>query len=238
MSFFKSSRPSYIKKYLKESAKWSPFEIGRYKLLYDEIIANSKTAEPRKLGIKLIVVSDTHGQLAFDRSRFLSFLKSVKEYDLCLILGDIYPEEIDVILEHIPRQKIIAIKGNHDSFDIYGKYKIRDISGCIYSYNGVQFAGIDGSFRYKNEPFPSHTQRESLKIADGLKKADVLLTHDVMLADFGRDPAHSGLIGIAYYIYEKTPLWHFHGHIHKSYEQRYKNGTREKSVYMWEYVEL
>jgi len=127
---------------------------------------------------------------------------------------------------------------NHDSFSIYSDFGIRDIAGNVFEYKGACFAGLDGSFRYKNEPFPSHTQYESLQLACNLPEADVLLTHDVMLDNFEHEPAHSGLIGISYYIYKKAPIYHLHGHIHKSYEKQYDNGTKEKSVYLCEYIEI
>lgn len=133
---------------------------------------------------------------------------------------------------------IIGVKGNHDDFSIYSDCGVCDISGKTYKYKGVTFAGIDGSFRYKDTSFPSHTQYESLLLAQNLSQADILITHDILLDSFDNDSAHGGLIGITQYIYSNSVKWHFHGHIHQSYQKQYENGTKEKSVYLCEWVEI
>lgn len=227
-----------FERFIKKAAKFEPFEIKKYEELFSYLNENMKVRESKKLGIRLLVISDTHGYLAFGENRFPNFLDTIGEFDLCILLGDVHPAEMPLILDCVPREKIIAVKGNHDSFSIYSDFGIRDVAGTVFEYKGIRFAGIDGSFRYKNERFPSHTQYESLRMALVLPKADVLLTHDVMLNNFECEPAHSGLIGITYYIYKNLPCHHIHGHIHKSYERQYNNGTEEKSVYLCEYVEI
>ncbi len=227
-----------IQKFVKEAANFDSLEIKKYEELFRLLRENQRAVVPKSLGLKLLVVSDTHGYLAFGDNRFPRFMDTVGEYDLCVLLGDILPEDMVRILDCIPKEEIIAVKGNHDSFSIYSEFGVREISGESYECKGVRFAGLDGSFRYKNEEFPSHTQYESLAISRGLPQADVLLTHDIMLKDFHSDPAHSGLIGITDYIYRNRVQWHFHGHIHKSYVKQYGNGTREKSVYLCECFEI
>lgn len=227
-----------MERFMKRASKFDPFEIRKFEELYHNLFFRKVKASPRQFGLRLIVISDTHGALAFDKGRLPSFLDTVEAFDLCVLLGDIHPAEMPIILDCIPREKIIGILGNHDAFDVYSSVGVREISGRSYEYHGVRFVGLNGSFRYKNECFPSHSQYESLLIARNLPKADVLLSHDVMLSNFERDPAHSGLIGITYYIYQNGVPWHFHGHIHKSYVMPYSNGTQEKSVYLCEYVEI
>ncbi|MBQ9929516.1 MAG: metallophosphoesterase family protein [Oscillospiraceae bacterium] len=235
---FKIPEERRIEWFCKKAARWDPFEIRRFEEFYKRFLTEKAVPEKKKLGLKLIVISDTHGYLAFDKSRFPTFMDTVADFDLCLLLGDVTAAEMPVILDCIPREKILAIKGNHDAFDIYSRFGVQEISGRVCEYQGVRFAGLDGSFRYKKERFPSHTQYESLQLARAMPEADVLLSHDVMLSDFYRDPAHSGLIGITYYVFRRGVQWHFHGHIHKSYERCYENGTREKSVYQCEYIEI
>lgn len=235
--FWTRKKPQFhIGKFLRKAAGFDAFEIRKYMELYDFLKENAKEAEPQKLGLKLLVVSDTHGYLAFEKKRFPDYLDTVGAFDLCVLLGDIHPAEMPLILDCVPRDEIIAVKGNHDSFSLYRDFGVRDISGTVFAHKGVRFAGIDGSFRYKNECFPSHTQYDSLVIARNLPEADVLITHDIMLDDFRRDPAHAGLIGIADYVYRNSPQYHIHGHIHRSYEKQYDNGTKEKSVYLCECI--
>ena len=238
MIWRRKKRPFDIERFIRKAYKLDEFEIKAYEELYGFMRGRFDAVREKRLGIRLLVISDTHGYLAFDKARLPNFLDRAGEFDLCVLLGDLHPSELAVILDCIPRERIIAVKGNHDSFSVYSECGINDISGGSYEFNGVRFAGIDGSFRYKKEPFPSYTQYECLKMARKLPASDVLLTHDIMLSDFNRDPAHSGLIGISYYVYTNAPQWHIHGHIHKSYEKQYENGTKEKSVYLCEIVEL
>lgn len=238
MWFFNREKRFDFQRFLKKAARWDAYEMQKYEELYRHIHENRTMARQRRLGLKLLILSDTHGHLAFDKSRFPAFLDTVGEFDLCILLGDIHPAEMPIILDCIPKEKIIALKGNHDEFDLYERFGIRDISGRCFTYKGVRFAGLEGSFRYKAEPCPSYTQYESLLAADELPQADVLLTHDIALCDFTRSPAHAGLIGIAHYIYKHGVLFHFHGHIHQSWEKSYDNGTIEKSIYLCEAVEI
>jgi len=236
--WFLPKRRSAIDRFVEQAAKFEPYEIKKYAPLYELLRAEKTAVQPKPLGLRLLVLSDTHGYLAFGDNRFPNYLDTVGAFDLCILLGDIHPAEMPKILDCVPRERIVGIKGNHDPFSLYSDFGVRDISGEVFEYKGVRFAGIDGSFRYKNEPFPSHTQYESLAIAHRLPEADVLLTHDVMLSAFDRDPAHSGLIGITHYIYRNPVQWHLHGHIHQSYQRPYENGTIEKSVYQCEYFEI
>lgn len=189
-------------------------------------------------GLKLIIISDTHGELALGNG-FDEFISGVEEYDLCIILGDIYSYELEKILEYILPERIIALRGNHDSFDVYDKFGIRNINGKVVNYNGIRFAGIEGSFKYKNGEFPAYTQEESLIISSSMpEKADIMLSHDCMFEKEQYDKAHQGLAGITHYVYKNGVRWHIHGHIHKSYKKCYSNGTLEKSVYGCEYLEV
>jgi len=235
---FQKRKQCELDRVLKKAVKWDPFEIQKYAPLYQHLQENAAKAVPGRFGIKLLIIADTHGYLAFDKSRFPAFLDSAGDFDLCILLGDIHPAEMPIILDCIPKENIIALKGNHDPFDLYERFGIRDVSGRCFTYRGVRFAGLEGSFRYKTEPCPSFTQYESLVEADALPEADILLTHDIALCDFTRSPAHAGLIGISHYIYKHGVTWHFHGHIHQSYEKCYGNGTKEKSVYLCEIVEI
>lgn len=227
-----------IKKFLKKAKKFNQFESKNFEEMVQYYESSVSQVLPKKLGLKLVVISDTHGDLAFE-NRFEQFMNNIPEYDLVVILGDIYCYELVQITKIIPVDKIIGLRGNHDSFDIYDKYGIKNINGHVFNYKGVKLAGIEGSFRYKKEEFPSFTHYESLKLVTSmLQEADVLLTHDCMFKESKYDIAHSGLAGITYYIFKNNLIWHIHGHIHKSYQDTYSNGTIEKSVYGCEYLEI
>ena len=238
MFFRKTKKEFSYDKFIKKAARSNPFELG----IYDEYVGylrkNKSFADVKKLGLKLVVVSDTHGHFAFLEERFSDFMENVSEYDACVLLGDIHPYDLKEILKIVPKQKILAIRGNHDSFELYEKEGIREMSGRTVEIKGVTFAGVEGSFRYKDGIFPSFSQYESLYQLEDMKPADVLLTHDCMFEHSKNDIAHAGLVGITRFVYKYAPVWHIHGHLHSSYQKEYDNGTVEKCVYLCEYLEI
>ena len=238
MFFWKKEKKFNYDKFIKKAKKFSSFELERYNEYAQYLKENKKQAQTRKLGLKLIVISDTHGHFAFSEDRLPVFLDSVPEYDLCVLLGDIHPYDLKQIVEMIPKERILTIRGNHDEFELYEREGIKEMSGRTVSYKGATFAGVEGSFRYKDRVFPSFTQYESLYQLEDMKRADVLLTHDCMFEHSKNEAAHTGLIGITRFIYTYAPVWHIHGHLHLSYQKDYDNGTKEKCVYLCEYMEI
>ena len=236
MCFIK--KRDYIEDFLRKAKKFDAFESKKYEEFVKALKKSATPVEQHQFGLRLIVISDTHGDLAFD-DRFRVFMNNHAEYDLCIILGDIYVYELDKICEIVPKEKIVALRGNHDRFDVYEKHGIKNINGKIHNIKGTKIAGIEGSNKYKNEESPLYTHYESLYFAHKIsQKADILITHDVPFAESKYDRAHEGMVGITYYIYKNGVKTHIHGHIHKSYCTSYDNGTNEISVYGCEYVEI
>jgi len=204
----------------------------------NELLKTAKRVKPKKLGLELIVVSDTHGDLGFG-NKFEEFFATVRAYDLCVILGDLCPYELERILKLVPKDKLLALRGNHDRPDLLDQFGIQNLNGKTVTKCGVTFAGIEGSFRYKSGEWPMYTHFESLLLATGMRGgADVLLTHDRAFLEEAYDHAHAGLMGITYYLFTHAVPLHIHGHIHKSYRKEYPNGTVEHSVYGLEYLEI
>ena len=67
--------------------------------------------------INLLIISDTHGDLALSR-KLEKKLSEYKNYNLCCILGDISNYDYEIILKYVSKEKIVALLGNHDSFDL------------------------------------------------------------------------------------------------------------------------
>lgn len=236
--FYSKQNKFNLNRFIRKAKACDSFEAKYFEKLVLHYSVNHRPVVPKKLGLKLIVISDTHGDLAFGNS-FEIFMSRISEYDLCVILGDIYGYELEKVTQIVPNNKIIALRGNHDSYDVYEKFNIHNINGQMISCKGIKFAGIEGSFKYKKENFPSYTHYESLMLAYHMPQtADVLLSHDCLFTESKYDIAHSGLAGITYYVYENAVQWHIHGHIHKSYQDIYINGTHEKSIYGCEYLEI
>ena len=182
--------------------------------------------------ISLLVISDTHGSLSVNEDMHKK-LKS-KNYDICCILGDIHDSDYEIILKYVPKEKIISILGNHDRFNLLNEFKLIDYNGKIIDINGIKIGAIQGSFKYKNENFPSFSHEESIEFLNSMPEVDILLSHDKPLTADSNNPVHDGLKGITKYLYDKKVPINIHGHIHKSYLSNLKNGTQVKGVYLIE----
>lgn len=185
--------------------------------------------------ITLLVISDTHGTL--DEDTFKHFLEN-KHYDICILLGDHYSRDINIILRYIDKSKIYGIKGNHD-YDYLSEYNIPNINGNIIEIKGIKILGMEGSFKYKPVDFPSFTQEESITFLENKQKVDILVTHDKKFdPEKIKDPAHQGLIGITNYLFKNKIPIHIHGHIHEPYTKKMINGTTEYSIFGYEIIKI
>lgn len=186
--------------------------------------------------ITLLIITDTHGDLALNKEMQKKLLS--KNYDLCCILGDIHDYDYEIILKHIPKSKIVSILGNHDRFSLLSDHGLNDYNGKVVNIKGIRIGFIQGSFKYKDEDFPSFTHEESIEFLDKMPEVDILLSHDKPLTFDYKTPAHDGLKGITKYLYDKKVPINIHGHIHQNYLNTLKNGTQEKGVYCIEIVKI
>lgn len=185
--------------------------------------------------VSLLIISDTHGTL--DENSVSNYIRN-KKYDACIMLGDHYNRDIEIIIRNIDKNKLYGIKGNHD-YDYLSDYDIININGQILDINGIKILGMEGSFKYKPVDFPSFTQEESKQFLENQDKVDILVTHDKKFdPEKIKDPAHQGLIGITNYIYKNKIPVHIHGHIHEPYTEHMKNGTIEYSVFGYKIIEV
>ena len=186
--------------------------------------------------ISLLVIADTHGDLVLNKDMQNKIIN--QKYDMCCILGDIHNYDFEIILKYIPREKIIAILGNHDKFDLLKEHGLDDFNGKVININGIKIGAIHGSFKYKDEKFPSFTHEESINFLSKMPYVDILLSHDKPLTFDYKDPVHDGLKGITKFLYERRVPINIHGHIHQSYLNELKNGTQVKSVYCVELIKI
>lgn len=192
-------------------------------------------AESLNKKIKILVITDTHNTLK--ENDFNNFLLQ-KDYDVCILLGDIGNSDLSIILKYIEKDKIYALLGNHD-YNYIDEYELKNLNGNIIEIKGVKFLGIQGSFRYKPSKFPSFSQRESIDFLKDKEKVDILVSHDGKFnSNAEKNPAHQGLFGITYYLFKNKIPYHIHGHIHESYKKEMINKTIEISAFNYEYIEL
>lgn len=186
----------------------------------------------------MLTIADTHGYLNLDNKEEELRKYKNSNYDLCCLLGDITYSDIEAILKYVPKDKIVGILGNHDGFDLLSHYGIKDINGKLININGIRLAGMQGSYRYKTENFPSFTQKESIEFADKLPTADILLSHSGPYYKYNKNVVHNGLQGITYYLYKNHVPYNIHGHLHINENKTLLNGTNDISVFVINLIEL
>jgi len=188
--------------------------------------------------INLLIIADTHDAASVEE---FSHIKEncKKEYDACFFLGDVTGKDFDYILPKIKRNTpTYGILGNHDAFALLSRYGIENIHRRIVTVKGIDFVGFEGSLKYKDEKAPLYTDKESVLVAKGLPKADVLLSHDAPKGVYKRDFAHSGLLGLRWYMKKNPRCINIHGHHHKNDENKLFLAGKSIGVYGSRIIEV
>ena len=239
LKLLKNSVESYYKNLIKESKVDKKFLYGinpKYKNQEDKLLSMFGKCDSFNKKIKMIVISDTHGCLKNDK--FAKFIFEHEDFDVCLLLGDHSDGDINIILQYVDKEKIYALLGNHDN-NYIDRFKLKNLNGNVININGVKILGIQGSYKYKPDDFPSFSQKESIIFLNDKEKVDILICHD---SPYGlrerNDVAHQGLFGILYYLFKNKVPYCIHGHLHTSYTKEMFNGTKVKCFYMYNYIEL
>ncbi len=170
--------------------------------------------------MKVLAISDHESPTLwdyFDKSR-------LEGIDVILSCGDLAPEYLSFLVTffHGP---LLYVYGNHDD-----RYEKTPPDGCIciedkvFTYQGVRFAGLGGSMRYKKGNH-QYTQREmdlrALKLWPRIRAAhgvDVLAAHAPAFG-IGDEPglAHTGFKAFVSLIDAFHPAYFIHGHVHLNY---------------------
>lgn len=192
----------------------------------------------KKYNVKILFITDTHDCLTYEKDT-LEFIKRIKDYDACILLGDHSAKDLEEILKIVPNNKIYGVLGNHDSWDKYEVHNINNINGKVVHIKGMQIAGIGGSYKYKTtNQYSMYSHEESITIADSMEEADILISHDKPFTTKQYGDAHDGLKGITKYIYKNHIPIHIHGHLHQENEEILKNGTTSICLYKVKCIEL
>ena len=65
---FQSKNKRITNSFIKKAVSFDPTEIKKYEELYRDLRSNYKIIKPKKTGLRLLVISDTHGYLAFGKN--------------------------------------------------------------------------------------------------------------------------------------------------------------------------
>ena len=198
-----------------------------------------KCNQLRHYGLKILFITDTHNCLAYyeKNNNFFKNLK-VTDYDICITLGDVSGEDLKIIKNIIPNEKLFGIVGNHDSINALEKNNITNINGKVIECKGVKIAAIMGSNKYKDGDYGMMTQKECFQLEQNMDRADILVSHDKAYIYDRHDNVHDGLKGITDYIYRNHISLHIHGHLHEEFEETLKNGTNSLCLYQVKLLEI
>ena len=168
--------------------------------------------------MKILFLADEESKMYWEYFKKEDF----KGIDIIVSCGDLNPSYLSFLTTMVG-VPLLYVHGNHDD-----KYNVKPPEGCIciedeiYEYEGVRFLGLGGSNRYK----PGKNQYTQKEMTKRVKKLwwklkrkngfDVLVTHS---------PAkglHKGFEGFNYLLEKYKPKYFIHGHIHKTYQVKFK----------------
>lgn len=164
--------------------------------------------------INIIIVCDTNGNL--DELSFADYAYRNKNYDACILLGNVGVNDVKIVKKYIPNNKLYSTQVFDD---------VKNIDGNIFKIKGVKILVV-GKKQF--------TQEESIKFYDALPKAEVLLSYDNRYIN-SKEP---GFFGINYYLYKNNVPYYVHGNIFSHYKDNLKNGTIIIGTFEFEYLEL
>lgn len=180
------------------------------------------------LTMNILLFSDFHNSV--DIEMLKDALSRTPFPDAVFTLGDISVEDLQAIKIITTPAPIYGIAGNHDTHSTLELADIPNIHGKVVEIGGLRFTGFDGSIRYKHGSYVMYSHKESLQIAKGLPKVDILLSHDkafagsklAIFSHYTQNP-HEGLAGITAYLKKTKPVCHIHGHIHENKRYSFKD---------------
>lgn len=184
--------------------------------------------------MKILIMADLHSVRYDTWQEFLTIDKNT--FDVIATLGDIHGIYLRQLRDNFPDKRIFGVLGNHDEKGKFSHYDIEDIHGKAIDVNGFKIAGIEGSFKYKdNKKFPLYEQSEINDICMRIEKTDIIISHNSPMgihdsSDDVGDLAHLGFVGLLEYIKEKSPKYCIHGHQHINKTTNYL-GTKVIGIY-------
>ena len=152
--------------------------------------------------------------------------------DLVIGCGDLPYYYLEYVLTTL-EAPLFFVRGNHDKVVEYSTAGQRthphggvDLHNKCITYNGLTWAGFEGSLRYRPGPF-QHSQTQMWGYVLGLvpimmvnrlkfgRYLDVLITHAPAQGIHDKDDLpHQGINAFRWLLSVFRPSYHFHGHIH------------------------
>jgi len=134
--------------------------------------------------------------------------------DVLIACGDRSDEAILEVARNCDCQKILAVKGNHDSAAGFPE-PIVDLHLRTIEFGGVTFGGFGGSWKYKPKGHHMFEQSEVEAALATFPRVDVFVSHNSpRLIHDREDGVHVGFVALTNYISRHQPRYVLHGHQH------------------------
>jgi Icc-related predicted phosphoesterase len=143
---------------------------------------------------------------------------SESHVDLLISCGDLLDASIIRTATRCKCKQILAVKGNHDSSATFPS-PIIDLHLRTFEFNGLQFGGFCGSWKYKPRGNYLFEQSEVESALASFPKVDVFVAHNSPVQIHDKDDdVHTGFVSFRSYIQKYQPKFFIHGHQHVSKE--------------------
>ncbi|MEK5071747.1 metallophosphoesterase family protein [Sporosarcina sp. FSL K6-1508] len=159
------------------------------------------------------------------------------EPDIVLLLGDI-PSRMVSKIDRMYSCRKLGVMGNHCHQLNFEDTSVINMHNQIMSFDGVTFAGFEGSPVYKEQKFGQQTEAEANAFVQkiGRHRVDILLTHsNPAYGDMDLDDAHRGFQAFNNLIFNEQVTHLLHGHLHDPFT-RNVNGCTINSVYPYLWI--
>jgi uncharacterized protein len=138
--------------------------------------------------------------------------------DLLISCGDIDDDFILKVADMTLARRILAVKGNHDSYDAF-EAPIVGLHLKVHEYRGIKFGGFNGGWRYKPRGDHLYDQGEVEKLLRNFPPVDVFVAHNSPRHIHEWDyRVHKGFEAFNDYIARARPQVFIHGHQHVNAE--------------------
>jgi Icc-related predicted phosphoesterase len=136
------------------------------------------------------------------------------DVDLLISLGDLSDITILKTAKTVNARKIYAVKGNHDSGEVFSQ-PIVDLHRVIKISDGTAFGGFCGCWKYKPIGFHIFEQQDVFSLMSHMSAVDIFIAHNSPRGVHERDQhAHVGFDSFKDYINRYQPRLFLHGHQH------------------------
>lgn len=139
-------------------------------------------------------------------------------FDMIISCGDIDDQVILEAANQANCNRIYAVKGNHDTDNIFAK-PIQNIHLTVISPFGFKLGGFQGCYKYKAKGNYLYEDSEVNDLIESMPAVDVFVAHNSPCGIYGKQAElHRGFAAFNNYIERKRPNFFLHGHQHINQE--------------------